>query len=123
MSDRKSMKKILIVEDDISIRELLVDILEQKGYLVSSSVNGAEGIKSLEKGAPDLILMDVAMPIMDGYAFRKEVLLNSKWNKIPVIAMSSDHQCDKKLSDHGINTFISKPLKIDHLLSTIKSIA
>jgi CheY-like chemotaxis protein len=117
------MKKILIIEDDISIRELLVDVLEQKGYLVFASVNGADGIKSLEQGTPDLILMDVAMPIMDGYAFRKEVLLNSNWNKIPVIAMSSDHQCDKKLSEHGINNFISKPLNIVHLLNTIKSIA
>ena len=65
------MKKILIVEDDISIRELLVEILEGQGYQVSSSINGSDGIKSLEKSTPDLILMDVMMPVMDGYTFRK----------------------------------------------------
>jgi two-component system chemotaxis response regulator CheY len=117
------MKKILVVEDDTSIRELLVEILEGQGYLVTSSVNGSDGIKSLETIIPDLILMDVMMPVMDGYAFKKELLLNPKWNLIPVVVMSAQSQGKEKLADYGITNFISKPLELNHLLETLRNIA
>lgn len=117
------MKKILVVEDDTSIRELLIEILEGQGYQVSFGVNGFDGIKSLETIIPDLILMDVMMPVMDGYAFRKELLLNPKWNLIPIVAMSAQDQAKEKLADYGITNFINKPLELDHLLETLKSIA
>lgn len=116
------MKKILIVEDDTSIRELLVEVLESEGYLVSSSINGADGIKSLESNIPDLILTDVSMPIMDGYTFKRELYYNPKWNKIPVVAMSAQDQAADKLADYGMNSFVKKPLKLEHLLKTLKSI-
>ena len=117
------MKKILIIEDDISIRELLVEILEGNGYQVFHGTNGLDGIKSLEAIIPDLILMDIMMPLMDGYAFRKELLLNPKWNSIPVVAMSAQFQAKEKLADYEINNFINKPLELDHLLETIRCIA
>lgn len=117
------MKKILIVEDDISIRELLVEILEDQGYQVSSSVNGSEGIKAIESSLPDLILMDVMMPVMDGYQFRKELMLNPEWSHIPIVAMSAQEQTRKKLVDHGITNFINKPFELDHLIETVKSFA
>ena len=117
------MKKILLVEDDTSIRELLEEILESEGYLVYSSVNGLEGIKALETYSPDLILMDVMMPIMDGYAFKKELLMNPKWNLIPVLAMSAQFQGKEKLADYGITNFINKPLELDHLLETVKTLS
>lgn len=72
-------KQILVVEDDTSIRELLVELLESEGYVVSSAVNGLEGIKYLQsQQTPDLILIDLMMPVMDGYSFRSEQLKNSK---------------------------------------------
>ena len=117
------MKKILVVEDDISIRELLVEILESEGYLVSASTNGSEGIKCLETLIPDLILMDIMMPVMDGYAFRKEMLLNPKWNQIPVLAMSAQVQAKEKLADYGLFNFINKPLELNHLLDTVRTLS
>ena len=117
------MKKILVVEDDLSIRELLIEILEDEGYHVSSGSNGSEGLSSLELSTPDLIIMDVMMPIMDGYAFRKELLKNSIWSSIPVIAMSAQAQGLEKLKLHGLTNFISKPLEINHFLETVSSLA
>lgn len=117
------MKKILIIEDDTSIRELLVEIFESEGYLVDSGVNGSEGIKALETNIPDLILMDVMMPVMDGYAFRMEQMKNPKWDSIPVVAMSAQDQGRGKLEDHGITNFINKPLELDRLLETVKSLS
>jgi two-component system chemotaxis response regulator CheY len=117
------MKKILVIEDDASIRELLVEILEDQGYQVSYGTNGLEGIKSLESIIPDLILMDVMMPIMDGYAFRKEILHNPKWNLIPIIAMSAQEQGETKLADYAITNFINKPFELNNLLEKIRTFA
>ncbi len=116
------MKKILVVEDDTSIRELLVEIFEIEGYEVHSSSNGLEGIYSLEKQIPDVILMDIFMPIMDGFAFRKEQMGNPAWNLIPTVAMSAQNQKEEELMTLGLTNFISKPLELDHLLATIRSL-
>lgn len=117
------MKKILVIEDDASIRELLVEILEDQGYCVHSSINGSDGIKTLETVTPDLILMDVMMPVMDGYAFKKELVQHPEWNLIPLIAMSAQSQSKEKLADHGIVNFINKPLELSQLLETVARIS
>lgn len=117
------MKKILLVEDDLSIRELLTEILEDEGYVVSSSANGSEGLECLKNTIPDLIIMDIMMPVMDGYAFRKELLKNNKFNSIPVIVMSAQTQGLEKLEAHGLTNFINKPLELSHLLNTVSSLA
>ncbi len=114
-------KKILIVEDDISIRELLVEAFESEDYEVTYGTNGVEGLQALESSVPDLILMDMMMPVMDGYKFREELLKNPMWNSIPVVAMSAQDQCEENLKNSKIATFISKPLELDHLLETVKS--
>ena len=123
MTDNSAMKKILVVEDDISIRELLVDVLESEGYQVTAGTNGFEGIKLLETITPDLILMDTLMPIMDGYAFRKEQMKNPLWNTIPVLMMSAQDQAKDKLDDHEIKNFITKPLELDDLLEAVRTLA
>lgn len=117
------MKKILLVEDDLSIRELLTEILEDEGYIVFSTANGFEGLESLKKTIPDLIIMDIMMPIMDGYAFRKELLKNNKLNSIPVLVMSAQSQGLDKLEAHGLTNFINKPIELSHLLDTVSSLA
>lgn len=117
------MKKILIVEDDISIRELLVEIFECEGYEVVAGMNGQEGIFALEKETPDVILMDMLMPVMDGFAFRQEQLKNPQWEKIPLLAMSAQDQELEKLESYGFKHFISKPLELDDLLNKIKELS
>lgn len=117
------MKKILIVEDDISIRELLVEIFESEGYEVDFGTNGSEGIEALERGKPDVILMDMLMPVMDGYAFRQEQLKKPEWEQIPLLAMSAQDQEMEKLASHGIVNFINKPLELDQLLNQVKQLS
>lgn len=117
------MKRILIVEDDISIRELLVEIFECEGYLVDSGRNGAEGLEALQRGTPDLILMDLLMPVMDGFAFRQEQLKKPEWGNIPLLAMSAQNQELNKLEAYGIKHFINKPLELDHLLKQVKQLS
>ena len=113
-------KKILVVEDDTSIRELLVELLESESYEVYSAVNGLEGLKVLEAGnRPDLILIDLMMPIMDGYSFRTEQLKNSVWSKIPTIVMSAEANAKEKMKNFQITAFLSKPVELETILNTV----
>lgn len=113
-------KRILVVEDDTSIRELLVELLESEGYEVASAVNGLEGLKILQtQKNPDLILIDLMMPVMDGYSFRTEQLKNNDWSKIPTVVMSAEANAKEKMKNFSITAFLSKPVELDTILKTI----
>jgi CheY-like chemotaxis protein len=102
------------------MRELLVELLESEGYDVASAVNGLEGLKYLENhGPPDLILIDLMMPVMDGYSFRTEQLKNEKWSKIPTVVMSAEANAKEKMKSFNITAFLSKPVELDTILKTI----
>lgn len=113
-------KRILVVEDDTSIRELLVELLESEGYQVASAMNGLEGLKYLQtEGNPDLILIDLMMPVMDGYSFRTEQLKNPKWAKVPTVVMSAEANAKEKMKNFNITAFLSKPVELDTILKTV----
>lgn len=113
-------KRILVVEDDTSIRELLVELLESEGYVVASAVNGLEGLKYLQSNQnPNLILIDLMMPVMDGYSFRTEQLKNPTWSKIPTIVMSAEANAKEKMKNFSITAFLSKPVELETILKTV----
>lgn len=113
-------KRILVVEDDTSIRELLVELLESEGYAVASAINGLEGLKYLQNEInPDLILIDLMMPVMDGYSFRTEQLKNANWSKIPTVVMSAEANAKEKMKNFSITAFLSKPVELDTILKTV----
>jgi CheY-like chemotaxis protein len=114
-------KKILVIEDDVSIRELLVELLQGEGYTVASAFNGIEGLETLKskKIDPDLILIDLMMPGMDGFKFRQEQLKNDDWSKIPTIVMSAESNAKDKMKDLNITAFLSKPVELDTILKTV----
>lgn len=113
-------KRILVVEDDLSIRETLIEFLEGEGYLVSSSINGHEALKYLEKSsAPDVILMDLMMPVMDGHTFLKERLKSSSLLSIPTIVMSAEANALDKVKETQIQAFLAKPLDLDEIINTL----
>lgn len=117
-------KKILVIEDDTSIRELLVELLESEGYVVSSAINGLDGLKSLEtNGPPDLILIDLMMPVMDGYSFRTEQLKHNVWSKIPTVVMSAEANAKEKMKAFQVSAFLSKPVELETILKTIAAYA
>ncbi|MGE3610110.1 MAG: response regulator [Bacteriovoracaceae bacterium] len=117
-------KRILVIEDDTYIRELLVELLESEGYNVASANNGLEGIKTLESSSdPDLILIDLMMPVMDGYAFRTEQLKNPRWSKIPTIVMSAEANAKEKMKPFHVTAFLSKPVELETILKTVSRFA
>jgi CheY-like chemotaxis protein len=108
------------VEDDVDIRDAIVELLSED-YDVSTAKDGAVALKMLREGhAPDLILLDLMMPIMDGFTFREEQLRDPKLNGIPVIVMSADGNVIDKQARAKAIAYLKKPLDIQDFLGTLE---
>ncbi len=86
--DRKSVS-VLIVEDDPAVRELLRRAIESQGWTATEAINGCEGLDRLAQAKPDLILLDLMMPEMDGFEFVEALRENEHWRRIPVIVITA----------------------------------
>jgi CheY-like chemotaxis protein len=120
------MKKILIIEDDPDIRDSLRELLEMEGYSVACATNGQEGIDCLHHMAsalPNIILLDLMMPVKDGIGFRQDQQKHPQWHSIPTVIMSADGNARSKLANLGITTFLKKPVDLETVLETISTTA
>src|SRR5215207_7233002 len=111
------MPTILIAEDEFSIATLLRDILEDEGYAVVLAQNGQEALEILRTTRPALVLTDVMMPILDGFALCRAMQANPAYQAIPVIVMSA--VVDSSAAD-GCHTsgFLKKPFNLQNIVDT-----
>ena len=117
------MLKILLVEDNEMNRDMLSRRLKRRGYEVSIAVNGAEGVTMANSITPDLILMDMSLPVMDGWEATKNIKADPSTKSIPVIAltahaMSGDRE---KALQAGCDDYDTKPIELSRLLTKIKT--
>ena len=114
------MKKVLVVEDVDFNRELIVQLLEDK-YQVIEAVNGQEGIELAERERPELILMDLSLPVMDGWEATRRLKASDDLRSIPVIALTARAmKGDKeKALAAGCDDYLVKPLDEDELMARI----
>ena len=117
------MLKILLVEDNEMNRDMLSRRLKRRGYEVAIAVNGAEGVSMAASTTPDLILMDMSLPVMDGWEATKNIKANPATESIPVIAltahaMSGDRE---KALQAGCDDYDTKPIELSRLLTKIKT--
>lgn len=115
--------RILVVEDEKNIRELIRFNLEKNGYKVETSDNGMDGFKMAESGEFDLLLLDIMLPGMDGLDICKKVRNGSKVPSIPIIMLTAkNEEIDKVLGlELGADDYISKPFGIKELIARIKA--
>ena len=105
-------KRILVVEDQEDNRQILRDLLGNAGYELTEAENGEEAITAVATRRPDLILMDIQLPIMDGYEATRRIRTNPDLKSVPIIAVTSYALAgdeDKALAA-GCNGYVSKPL-------------
>ncbi|BFP41256.1 response regulator [Flavobacteriaceae bacterium GF1] len=117
------MKKILLVEDDISLRENMEELLDLSGFSVCAVANGRAAIAMAKKEMPDLILCDIMMPEMDGYAVLEHLSASPKTCKIPFVFVSAktERHDVRKGMDLGADDYLTKPFEEEELLNTIHS--
>jgi two-component system cell cycle response regulator DivK len=115
-------KRILVVEDQEDNRQILRDLLGNAGYEMVEAENGEEALAEVAKQKPDLILMDIQLPIMDGYEATRRIKADPALNAIPVIvvtsyALSGD---EGKARDAGCDAYVTKPYSPRALLAKVK---
>jgi CheY-like chemotaxis protein len=110
------------VEDHPENRLLISELLESYGFSVQLATNGAEAVIALQNQPVDLVLMDMQMPIMDGYEATRIIRERPEWGGIPVIAMTAhySHQDRNKCLACGCNQYVPKPFTIEQLLEVIR---
>ena len=113
------MKRILVVDDDPNILELLQLRLEANGYEVSTASNGIAAFAEAKERMPDLIVLDAAMPVMDGYQFVREVRWKTEFKDIPILILTARTHTKYLFETIGIANFLSKPLDPKKLLGMV----
>jgi len=116
------MKRILLVEDTEDNRVIVRDLVSSAGYELIEAADGAEGLALAEKEKPDLILMDIQLPVMDGYEATRRIKANPALKNIPVIAVTSYALSgdEEKVKAAGCDGYVAKPFSPRLLLKTIR---
>lgn len=116
--------KVLIVDDDVNVRDTLLQLLETKGFLVAGAENGREALKKVCQDKPHLIILDVGMPVMDGIETFRRLRESTDTQDIPVIFLSGRVDAADCIPDSsgGAKEYINKPCDIAYLISRINAL-
>ncbi len=117
------MAKILVVEDNEMNRDMLSRRLQRKGYEVVLATNGAEGVEMTLSERPDLILMDMSLPVLDGWQATRQIKTNPETQTIPIVALTAHALAGdrEKSIQAGCDEYETKPVDFPRLLGKIKS--
>ena len=115
-------KKIMVVDDEVDLVETLRFPLEMEGFEVLVSYNGEDALNKARKESPDLILLDLMLPKLDGYKVCRLLKFDEKYKHIPILMLTAKIQeKDKTLGiETGANEYITKPFEMDSLLEKVK---
>ncbi len=116
------MKKVLIVDDEADIIEILQFVLEAQGYECITAFDGEEGLRLAKEAKPDLILLDVMMPKINGYKISRLLKYDSKYKDIPILMLTARSQDEDKIlgEETGADEYITKPFKVDYVVEKVK---
>ena len=118
--------RILVVEDETVIRELIAQVLQEEGYQIEQAANGAEALAKLKNFHPDAIVLDLMMPVMDGWAFANAWHALATGEAIPILIMSASPNLPRsaeQLRPYGVRAAIAKPFDLDVLLVAVARLA
>jgi CheY-like chemotaxis protein len=115
------MKTVLIAEDNPTNRELLRELLEIRGYTVAEACNGQEALDMVEQAPPDILLLDIGMPLLDGFAVVRKLRENPRFTLLPVVAVTAyAMQGDReKIMNSGFDGYLSKPVNSGSLVQEL----
>lgn len=108
---------VLVVDDDPTIQATVADILDLEGCQVARADNGKEALALLERCRPDLILLDMRMPVMDGWAFARAVQERG-WH-LPIVVMTAARDARRWATEIGATDYLDKPFDLDDLLTIV----
>ncbi len=111
-------RHILVVDDEREIREVLSETLVDEGFIVASAADGAQALRAIERDRPDLVLLDMRMPVVNGWEFAR--LLRERDVQLPILVMTAAQNARSWAKEIGANGYLAKPFDLEVLLSTIE---
>ena len=114
-------RRVLVVDDDPSIREMISDFLETEGYLVDTAADGDEGLRVVERVTPSIVLLDMRMPVMDGWGFARA--LRQRGIKLPILVVTAAQNPRRWAEEIGAEGYIAKPFDLTDLLSAVERLS
>ena len=112
------MPQILVVEDDDAIRGLVSDVLRDDGYDVREATNGVEALERLREERPDLIVLDLMMPVMDGWAFA-QAYRKQPGPHAPIVVLTAAQDAASRAAQIQADDYLGKPFELDDLLNIV----
>src|SRR5437867_9533691 len=118
------MTKLLLVEDNEMNRDMLSRRLERKGYAVAIAVNGQQAVDMAAADAPVLILMDMSLPVLDGWEATRRIKANDATRSIPIIALTAHamQRDEQRAKEAGCDDYDTKPVELPRLLGKIEAL-
>jgi two-component system, chemotaxis family, chemotaxis protein CheY len=116
------MRRVLIVDDESGIRNLLAEAFTDEGFEVATAENGFAALNVLAAGEPDVILLDLMMPVMDGWAFVHATHGDARFRNIPIIVLSASHDLPNTaslLQSLGVRACLAKPFDLEAVLGMV----
>jgi CheY-like chemotaxis protein len=110
--------RVLVVDDEPDIRATVSAMLEIEGYRVREAANGADALAAIENEPPDLILLDMRMPVLDGWGFAAE--LRRRGHAVPIVVMTAARDAARWAADVAATAFVAKPFGYDDLMRAVE---
>ncbi|MGH2379178.1 MAG: response regulator [Candidatus Limnocylindria bacterium] len=111
-------RRVLVVDNEATIREMLAIILDTEGYLVDQAADGEEALRAIERARPDVILLDIKMPGIDGFEFA-QMYKETNSKKSPIVVITAAQSAEKAAAEIGACSYLGKPFGVDQLLATV----
>jgi two-component system chemotaxis response regulator CheY len=113
------VRTALIVEDEEVIRGVVADLLEERGFHVLVAANGAEALLQLETSRPDVMVLDLLMPVMHGWAFMENYFEKTGGTPIPIVVVSINAALPRSFNQFGVRQVIAKPFDLNELVAAV----
>jgi CheY-like chemotaxis protein len=108
---------VLVVDDDPTIRDFLAEALRDQGYAVETAANGAEAVEAVARSRPSLVLLDVRMPVLDGWGFAE--VMRERGLRLPIVVMTAAHNAQYWCDEIGAVCALPKPFHLDDLFGAV----
>lgn len=112
-------KDVLVVEDESYLCDLVADVLEAEGHWARTASNGFEALEKVRERKPQLILLDLMMPVMDGWEFIRALRSNRDWADIPIVVVTAVYDIKRTQQETGAVAVVTKPFDIDQIADVV----
>lgn len=114
-------KDVLVVEDETYLRELIADVLESEGHTPRTAANGKEAIERIREQMPQLILLDLMMPVMNGWELMQALKDQTEWSNIPVVLITAVYDIKRTQQQVGARAVLTKPFDIEDIADIVRA--